>query len=393
MIQMVNVENLMKEFCMKKILCAVLAFVSSLGFTQELKFDGYLNSGLGFVLSDSPKGPAKFQAYGVDSERNFGRFRFNGAYTGESENAGVNFRLQLQGNKDTAGSNAYNIPLLPYAYGWFKPLDILTIKGGLVDDSTWETAGWFKDDQGEGVGILVKLNMAGMDIGVGAFTASQLGSSDNNKLGVDPGAAVDWDSVKYTFNFAYTMPEVFRIMLSGRTWNQSGNNTSPHALAEFRLLAVKGITAILEVEADKLNKDYGSKGDLNFFETFSWKTGSLGLGLNAAEFFSMDSAKTDPGLEFNPWVSYALAEGSIVPRLDVVFFLGGEANGNNYHRKYNAFKANYDFGDYVFSARPSVKFALNSKTSVEIGDAFFYQKKTGSSGMTNVFYTDLVVKF
>lgn len=376
---------------MKKILCAVLALVSSLSFSQELKFDGYLNSGLGFVLSDSPKGPAEFQAYGVDSERNFGRFRFNGAYTGESGNAGVNFRLQLQGTKDAAGG-AYNIPLLPYAYGWFKPLDILTLKAGLVDDATWETAGWFKDDQGEGVGLLVKLNAAGIDAGVGAFTASQLGGSDNNKLGASPGAAVDWDSIKYTFNFAYTMPDAFRIMLSGRTWNRSGNNESPQALAEFRLLAVKGITAILELQADKLNKDYGSKGDLNFFETFSWKTGSLSLGLNAAEFLSMDSAKKDPGLEFNPWVSYALAEGNIVPRFDAVFFLGGEKNGNNYHRKFNAFNANYDFNNFVFSARPSVKFAFNSKTSVEIGDAFFYQKKAGS-GMTNVFYTDLVVKF
>jgi len=390
--------------------------VAALGFTQELRFDGYVNSGLGLWTSNAKgtdamgdKDDPRVMAYGVDSERYIGRFRLNGAYTNAEKTAGANFRLQVQGKGFTpAGTGGFPVstPTLAFGYGWVKLLDAITIKAGLVDDSTWKTADYiYNDSQSEGAGVLVRVTpIDGLDIGAGGYVATYNSSSNNNFLGVNLPSQLEWDEAKYTFNASYTMDKVFRIMASGRTFNKTGGdskyNTS-HVLAELRLLAVDGLTAIVVGEMDNLHDNDKAK-DINFYETLGYKTGDLNVGLNAAQYIRNlpegSSAMDDFSLWLNPWVSYSFREGAVVPRLDVVYFMGGYQDAENYHRR--GFKPNYNNETSVINVRPSVKFNVDSRASFEIGDSFYYSNAARNNGgkladaaINNVFYVDLVVKF
>jgi hypothetical protein len=115
----------------------------------------------------------------------------------------------------------------------------------------------------------------------------------------------------------------------------------------------------------------------------------------------------DIAFQFNPWVSYAI--GKLVPRLDVVYFIGGQVadssnavEGKIDRKGYSAFTAN-DPDASVIGVRPSLKINLDSKTTLEIGDLVNYEKRPTKffgagtdmkdSKLTNTFYVDLTVKF
>ena len=95
-----NQGGLMKRLMVIAVLCAV---VSGVVFAQELKFDGYLNSGMGVVTNDKEGDDAYVKVFGVDSESNGYRFRLNGSYTNETKNVGAKFRLQGQRRMDQSG--------------------------------------------------------------------------------------------------------------------------------------------------------------------------------------------------------------------------------------------------------------------------------------------------
>ena len=381
---------------MKRILCVLFIafFTVTLGLAQELKFDGYINSGLGLVITDQDD-DAALRVFGVDSEQQGGRFRLNGAYTNASKNAGANFRLQLQGNNSSAGFGP------SFVYGWIKPLDMLQIKAGIVDDSTWETAGQIlKDDQGEGAGVLFRLTpINGLDIGFGAYVWAQ-SSGGNNNVFASPGIVQNWWDAKYTFMISYIMPDMFKINLNGRTYNNANNTTSARAIAEFRLLMVENLTAVAEAELDGLwtpadeYDAFGNTGSFNIFETVAYKMGGLNFGLNAAQYISNDDTKEDAGLRFSPWVSYSLNEGKLVPRLDLTYFLAGRKRTDGRYDRRTEFESVYNKDAYVFSVRPSIKFNPDSRNSFEIGDGFYYQKPASGDGViTNVFYLDFIFRF
>ncbi|MDR0877496.1 MAG: hypothetical protein LBN21_05545, partial [Treponema sp.] len=122
---------------MKKIL-GVLLLLAAAGvlFAQEFKWNGYVNSGLGLVATDKNGVDNYLTAYGNDSWQYGYRLRLDGAYTNADANAGANFRIQSQATRDAFIS-------IPYAYGWVKFLGdgVFTLKGGLVDDGTWNSGG------------------------------------------------------------------------------------------------------------------------------------------------------------------------------------------------------------------------------------------------------------
>jgi hypothetical protein len=183
-----------------------------------------------------------------------------------------------------------------------------------------------------------------------------------------------------------------------------GRDESSKAIVTARLLAVKDLSAIVEAEIDKLQK-YGDTGTFTLYETVGYKINDLGFGLNAAEYFS-NVKDADTAIRLNPWVSYGLLGGSIVPRLDLVYFMAGGTDGmtvangtpsGKYHRKGYAALYNSDWS--LFTIRPSVKFNINPMTFVEIGDAINIMngpdKTYGdkSSLFFNAFYVDLKWSF
>jgi hypothetical protein len=453
---------------MKKllVLAALILVSAAVVFAQELKFDGYLNSGVGFVADDNEDHDPYFKAFGVDSESNAFRFRLNGTFQNEAKNAGVRLRLQGQRRIDQSGYLS-----MPYLYGWLGFFENkLTLTGGLIMDGTWESADWWwNDDAGEGLGLLLKAEpIKGLTLGFGAYTISQQSGGSNNMLrvsnttttpavtlpvkdsdGNDTGDTITIPSttattdrlpnfselilkaedVKYTIGAAYTMPDVFRLSAIFRTNNKAGwtatrdqNNytylgreESMFLQAELRVLAVKNLTAVVVGAFNRL-EEFDKRGNMMFSETFGYKLDNLNVGLNAVQLvYNRPGADVDPGLVFNPWVSYTFDK--IVPRLDLVYFLGGRsktASGANQweRRGFVAQGGNLDDNgnpglkdkddDYsVFSIRPSVKINLDSRIFLEIGDMMnidfanfdvpaYGNKKTL---FTNVFYIDVKFSF
>jgi hypothetical protein len=389
---------------MKKNLMFLLVLTAgTMLFAQEFKWSGYFNSGVGFVVSDqgSVTGePYYLRAYAVDAGQNGYRFRLNGAWTSADENAGLNFRLQSQA---TIANGYFS---LPYAYGWVKFLDeVLTLKGGIVDDVTWETGGPLLangtgGDQGEGLGALLKISpLPGLDFGLGAYAISTQGGGANNFLNLPSFApGVYPHDIKWTANLGYTLEGLFRVNASFRNASNpvihgAGASTS-RAILGFSLLANEDLTAILEVEANTIN-DFSAKGLISIYETLGYKFGDLQVGINAAEFISQASGK-DFAVELVPWVSWAI--GNVVPRLELVYFAGGSWNRN-------ASGANDAYGRFaytnlndakqdVLSIRPSVKFNLGS-AFVELGDAIYFNNvfSDGANSLYNVVYVDLKVSF
>jgi hypothetical protein len=101
-------------------------------------------------------------------------------------------------------------------------------------------------------------------------------------------------------------------------------------------------------------------------------------------------------------VSYAL--GSIVPRLDLGYGSGARAGFNNNNLNWHRVNYNpvYDSDVSIISIRPSVKFNLDSKTFVEIGDLIdidgvlkgtWENDPDAESRISNVFYVDFKWSF
>lgn len=372
----------------------------------QFKLDGYLNSGIGFGVSNVDGADPQIRSYGVDSERLVGRFRLNGSYSNEEKTAGANFRLQVQGSHSSPNTSGV---ALAYGYGWIRPVEMLNVKLGLVDDSTWATSdALFKDDNGEGLGVLVKLSpVAGLDLGGGIYTAAYDSSDRNNILDNTAGDPLTLEGGKYTVSAAYTAKELFRTAASYRSWNDNNSSSrdkTSQLTGEISLLAVKNLTAVLAAQIINLAgpNDFSDDGQINLFETVAYKTGNLGFGLNAAQMLNNDPAKKDASLLFNPWVSYSL--GSVTPKLEAAYFMGGgpalAGNAPHLYRRIGAYKASYDNGDYLVIARPSVGIKLGADAALEIGDAFFFgeapgltKNAAGDAALVNVFYLDLIIRF
>ena len=399
-------------------------------WAQELKFDGYVNSGLGVVTTDIEGSDTFLKAFGADSELNGYRLQLNGSYQNEAGNAGVRFRLQSQSSL----ANGYFS--LPYAYGWVKFVnDIFYVAGGIVNDASWATGDWwlFSERIDWGLGALLKATpIRGLDLGFGAYLMNVQGGGVNNVLGTGTVNFAEVrpkiGDVKYSYSAAYTLPDVFRVGATFRWKNKAGYDAesakdgylgwheSSRLLGEFRYLGVKNLTAVAAASFDKI-EDFDNNGNIIISETFAYKLDSLNIGLNAAQFLYSRNTATDPGLLFNLWGSYAF--GGIVPRLDLAYFLGGQSTlggaGNyTWHRRGFVNKpgtANTDDDYSVFSIRPSVKFNLNGRTFVEIGDMINFDmanfdgyRKDGKgitateladtkSRLNNVFYIDFKWSF
>jgi len=230
------------------------------------------------------------------------------------------------------------------------------------------------------------------------------------------------------------LPDVFRLGATFRWKNKAGydansekdgyqgRDESSRLIGEFRYLGVKDLTAVAAASFDKI-EDFDNSGNIILSETFAYKLDSLNFGLNAVQFLYNRKADAqpdkDPGLLFNLWGSYAF--GGIVPRLDLAYFLGGQSslggNGNNtWGRTTTGFASKTGTADVdddyaVFNIRPSVKFNVNNRTFVEVGDSINFDsanfdgyRKDGKavsaetpgntkSRLSNVFYIDFKWSF
>jgi len=390
---------------------------------QELKFDGYINTGLGLVSDDNEDNDAYLKAFGIDAQHAGYRFRLNGSYANEAKNAGAKFRLQSQTNS-SAGYFS-----IPHAFGWVNFLENkISVNGGIVEDNSWQTGDfWLASDSVShfvGLGALLKLTpLDGLVLGAGFYPMNRQSGSSNNVLANLPalGSNMVYDKANYTLHGAYTVKDKFRLGTSYRFKNEAGGGDSQQSsvlYGEFRFLGVKNLTAVAAGRLDFVGEDFDEKGNIIISETLAYKASdALNLGLNAVQFLynrmeSGDKVDYDPGLFFNIWGSYTM--DNIIPRLDIVYFNGGRSKlvnrGNTdawdrYGFTAVAGKKDVDDDRSVFSVRPSVKINLDSKTFIEIGDMINFDSGNAegvykdskdakkSSRLTNAFYIDLKWSF
>lgn len=410
-------------------------FIYAQPAAQRLTLGGYFNTGLGVVFSDSNDVDTFFKAFGADSEQNGYRLRLNAAYTSESGNFGIRLRFQSQSNLNQSGYFS-----LPYVYGWMNFFnDAVYLAAGIVDDTSFQTTDWWIfDDTGEGLGVLLKITpLSGLNIGLGVYIISQQAAGANNILnhgGNLPNFAnitPRIEDAKYVFSASYTIPDIFWLGATFRTKNKAGWNgtldidrwgyvydgrqESSQLFAEFRYLGNENLTAIASASIDRL-EEFNARGDIVLSQTLSYRFDMLTIGFNAAEFIYNredlhgNKIAYNPGLIFNLWGSYAIS--NIVPRLDIVYFMGGRSRlgGSEsymWHRRGFINREIYDIGSdnnrypSVLSVRPSVNFNLIGGASIEIGNMFNYDfgnfdSAYGNSGdlykrylISNVFYIDL----
>jgi hypothetical protein len=408
----------MKKLGILVVLLAAGLVVASGAFAQEIKFSGYVNSGLGVVFSTEENAQDPYiAAHGVDSWNNGFTIRVDGAYDNEAGNAGAFVRLQAAG-----GTNDVTIPI---AYGWFSAFDkILTVKGGIVDDATWHTGGmYFAPDQSEGLGALVKVTpIGGLDIGAGAYVAEV----PPGRGYINPGnGARELTDAKYTFNFAYTLTDMVKITATYRPkanlavlGTTDVTAVTSRAQASVALLAVPSLTALVELELDNLQDFKALKvsdtdawdrlvtlttdasGKINIAEKFQYDLDSLSVGLWGVQWLSQ-AEDVDFSLYVNPWVSYTI--GSIVPRLDIGYGNGVQSGFNNGTERAGWRRGNvspkYDSDYSIISIRPSVKLNIDPNTFVEIGDLIDVDGgpentwTDANSRISNVFYVDFKWSF
>lgn len=410
-------------------------------YAQNIKFDGYFNSGLGLVYTSYADKDTFLKAFGVDSEQNGFRFRLNGTYISEDENAGVKFRMQSQSRLDQGGYFS-----IPYVYGWMRFFNnIVSLTGGIVDDINWQTADWWiNDDTGEGLGLLIKLMpISGLNIGFGSYLISQQSASSNNIFIVSLGNVLPnfgsitpkIKDVKYVFSASYTMPDIFYLGASFRLKNKAGWNgtidtdiygyfydgrqESAQLIGELRLFMIRDFSAVIAASLDNM-QEFDSEGNIIVSQSFVYEQNSFFIGLNAAEFMYNrknvlgNKIPYKPGLVFNIWGSYVIDK--IVTRLDLLYFFGGQSRAGGdaaymWHRKaytdYPVYKINADDkrSRSVFSVRPSFRYNVSAGTFIEFGDMFNYDFANydgayGDSGdpakrtmISNVFYIDYIWNF
>jgi len=153
---------------------------------------------------------------------------------------------------------------------------------------------------------------------------------------------------------------------------------------DFRLLAVKDLTAIVAAEFNNLH-DFDNTGTMILSETFGFKVNDeLSLGLNAVQFISNADSAKDINMLFHVWGTYAI--GNVVPRLDVAYFMGANSHASRYDRR-GFGNPSYNNDNSVISLRPSVRINLDNRTHMEIGNVT-YINDGASEVMRNITYLD-----
>jgi len=187
----------MKKFLVFAITFSLIAAAAS----AQVSFGGYFNSGVGIVADNVDGNDMHMTAFGVDSESAGYRLRLNGSYQNEARTSGFRIRLQSQRTltpggmatgSATAGGDAHTHPVngvflsLPFAYGFMNFFDNkVSVIGGIVDDSQWQTADWWiNEDATEGLGVLFKFNnlIEGLGLRFRTYVTSIRGGGHNNIL-------------------------------------------------------------------------------------------------------------------------------------------------------------------------------------------------------------------
>jgi len=169
---------------MKKLLIALLALtVAGTAFAADpaLTFSGALKTGIQFTSSDADKDDET----GIDPT--------DGFVTTYNDDAGKTTRLDLKGAytdgdfglKFRLRSNAFEAPVVNYAYAWGNLFsNKVTFKAGDIDDDAWETEGDEGFDLADDQGLQIQIKpIEGLNFGVKFATTAAYETDDETYYG------------------------------------------------------------------------------------------------------------------------------------------------------------------------------------------------------------------
>jgi hypothetical protein len=292
-------------------------------FSQYLSFSGVIAAGIGCYFAEDE---AKLMAVDNFMRASGGYFSLDGTLDNAEKSAGIKTRFEVW--PELYNQQLY--PIVSYFYGYTNLLgDIVTLKGGLINDSTFMTAGsCVAADAGEGLGALMILKPHSLlKLGLGAY----LGMLYFDKIyalsgdgRIDPGNGV------YTASLAFSLPDAFDLTAGYRlpyTDEENGNADKPDQLfAGIKITAIKDTTLVLDAQLNGVSDDnitamYGL--------TTAYRWDALKVGLDGV--LQTKAGEDDPATGFMLYGSYAIKK--LLPRFDIYFGTGG-TGGKKYHWKY-----------------------------------------------------------
>lgn len=378
-------------------LTKVFGFILLIGlcqgiFAQELSFDGVVAAGLGWYFADDD---VTFKTVDIPYEASAGIFRLNAALDNTEKTAGVRFRLEAR-----PGSFNGLYPIARYFYGYTNLFNnVVVIKGGMVDDGTFATAGnIIGDDAGEGLGGLVVLSPLSMlKLGFGAYIGPRNNDTIRNVKAVNDGS-LDPGDARYTANVAFTLSDVFDFTLAYgfkyRDMNPVFEDPTKDPTKRgdvlntgINITALAGVTLALEASISGIaDSEIGAQYGL----TTAWENNALTLGLDGS--LQTDHGHDDPAVFANLYGSYVIQQ--VAPRLDVYFGLGGLGESASYVMGYYYGSPTYNSGDMLVGFRPSVTYNATDKASIEVGDLINIKMPDGGdTKLDNAVYITLLYKF
>ena len=404
---------------MKKALVILLVLAVAGGaFAQGWTFGGYLDGGVGLWKPDGDDSQARFGVIAHQANVGGPRMMFDANYANDDKTAGMNIRFRSQGNPSAWAAASGGQLHMRYAYGWVTALEgLLRAEGGRIQATPFDSL-----DPISGENIFDAYGVLGyvkphefVTVGGGAGSMFGMNQTVSSAQGVTPAPANQnflERGIGY-FGFNVLVPDTMRLNAALRMSNwrvgayreentltrvvsrfgQEAHMQSRAALG-FSFLGVKDVSLVLQGILRGLDQ-FSDFGQIHFYEYFAFR-GIENLSINlaltqAVAQYDKNSKGDSADLYFRGWfwLTYALNDGGILPRLDFNYVMAGKyaaGYGFGFTSSYTddgSFSSScYTFDkDHSFmTVSPSIAFRVNPNCFFELGYFLGVDMSSGDDG-------------
>ena len=304
------------------VILLVLAVAGGL-FAQGWTFGGLVNGGIGIMGFDG--NDVYVGALAKATGHNGVRAQFDANYTNDTKTAGMNLRFRVS---DTPAGWGASTLQLRYGYGWVSALEgLLRVEGGRIQSTQFDTLDPISDGEtaydSHGIITFIKPHdyfTIGLGAGAGGYADQSTAGFAANEV---------WRAVGL-FGLNINVPDMVRVNAALKMVNDTDGRDERNfkAMLSMSLLAVKDFRLMVTGVMTFLDK-FSDKGRMRFYEYFAYNgIENLSLNLGLAEAISQRDAEKDLYFRAWFWLSYALNDGAIVPRLDFNYVMGGTFSPN-----------------------------------------------------------------
>ena len=348
-----------------------LFIINSYALFSQIRFSADFNTGMSYNIPNIGEGT--MQPVTIFGDRELFMFRFITNYSNPNGTAGLLTIAESSGNRQSTNFS------LVKGYAWISPdlLDKrLTISMGMIDSEHFETYTnfWNKDlDEGYGLFVLAA-PVDNLLLGIGSYTSLNWTIVQN----LDP---ID---MKYTYNAAYTLPDIFKFTFMYRTKNKLRNieynwtsgfpDTDTQILFGYDHIAVQNLKLAIDGNLLFLN-DWRNNGRIDSHQSLGYYFSDINLHvqLEGHQYIPMIKLGEDgnPGQFYWLWARYDnFLLGKIVPRIDLGFLASSEVYRTYNVRRNHNIQPNFYKDYYETIIWPSLKIISDTRSYLELGYRF-----------------------